>query len=73
MKNMIPSLLVLAAITTNANYAQAQFNRVAMDREYIISLTSQWKGERLADGRPYVSDNLLERLKKVVLHMPGVV
>jgi regulator of RNase E activity RraA len=45
----------------------AQFNRVAMDREYIISLTSQWKGERLPDGRPFVSDNLLERLKKVVL------
>ncbi len=67
MKNMIPSLLVLAAITTNANYAQAQFNRVAMDREYIISLTSQWKGERLPDGRPFVSDNILERLKKIVL------
>ncbi len=45
----------------------AQFNRVAMDREYIISLTSQWKGERLPDGRPFVSDNLLERLKNVVL------
>ncbi|MEO5582158.1 MAG: RraA family protein [Saprospiraceae bacterium] len=38
-----------------------------MSREYIISLTSQWKGERLADGRPFVSDNLLGRLKNVVL------
>jgi regulator of RNase E activity RraA len=32
-----------------------------------MSLTPQWKGERLPDGRPYVSDSLLERLKKVVL------
>jgi len=45
----------------------AQYKRVAMDREYIISLTSQWKGERLSDGRPFVSDQMLERLKNVVL------
>lgn len=47
--------------------SKAQFNRVAMDRNYIISLTSAWKGERLPDGRPYVSDSLLERLKHIVL------
>jgi 4-hydroxy-4-methyl-2-oxoglutarate aldolase len=46
---------------------KAQYSRVAMDREFIISLTSQWKGDRLPDGRPFVSDDLLERLKKVVL------
>ena len=33
--------------------------------EYIISLTSEWKGERFADGRPKVSDALLERLKNI--------
>lgn len=33
----------------------------------MISLTSEWKGERLLDGRPFVSDDLLERMKKVVL------
>lgn len=57
----------LAALLCNSIDSRAQFNRVAMDREYIISLTSQWKGERLPDGRPYVSDSLLERLKKIVL------
>ena len=62
MKKIIVAILSLVAFTANA-----QFNRVAMNREYIISITAQWKGERLPDGRPFVSDNLLERLKNVVL------
>lgn len=33
--------------------------------EYIKSITSEWKGERLPDGRPKVSDALLERLKNI--------
>jgi len=33
--------------------------------EYIKALTADWKGERFADGRPKVSDALLERLKKI--------
>lgn len=33
--------------------------------EYIKGLTSEWDGERLPDGRPRVSDDLLERLKDV--------
>jgi len=66
MKNIIASLFLFAGLI-NSIPLQAQFNKVAMDREYIISLTSQWKGERLPDGRPFVADNLLERLKKVVL------
>lgn len=67
MRNTISSLVVLTAMIGASITASAQFKRVAMDREYIISLTSQWKGDRLPDGRPFVSDNLLERLKKVVL------
>lgn len=67
MRSMISGLLVCAGLIGNSISVNAQFDRVAMDREYIISLTSQWKGERLPDGRPFVSDNLLERLKKVVL------
>jgi 4-hydroxy-4-methyl-2-oxoglutarate aldolase len=65
-KNFLP-IFVLLSVLFFGNALHAQYNRVAMDREYIISLTSQWKGERLPDGRPFVSDNLLERLKKVVL------
>jgi len=33
--------------------------------EYIKALTSGWKGERFPDGRPKVSDALLERLKNI--------
>ncbi len=33
--------------------------------EYIQELTSNWHGERFADGRPKVSDALLMRLKKI--------
>lgn len=38
---------------------------VAATPEYITELTSDWQGNRLDDGRPMVSDALLERLKKI--------
>ena len=67
MKEIVKFLLIVAGLLISGTQINAQFNKVAMDREYIISLTSQWTGERLPDGRPYVSDQLLARLKKVVL------
>ena len=47
------------------SFADAQ--NVAWPPEAVINLTSQWEGERLPDGRPKVSDELLERLKKFSL------
>jgi len=38
---------------------------VAATPEYIKELTSDWKGERFDDGRPKVSDAILERLKNI--------
>jgi 4-hydroxy-4-methyl-2-oxoglutarate aldolase len=38
---------------------------VGSSPEYITAITSNWKGERLDDGRPKVSDAVLERLKKI--------
>lgn len=35
--------------------------------EYIKALTADWKGDRFPDGRPKVSDDLLERLKNLTL------
>ncbi|CAN5209391.1 hypothetical protein BH23BAC1_BH23BAC1_33000 [soil metagenome] len=67
MRNRLLFFFIVAGLFCNIVPVNAQFNRVAMDREYIISLTSRWEGERLPDGRPYVSDDLLERLKNVVL------
>ncbi len=40
---------------------------VGSSPEYIKALTSDWKGERFADGRPKVTDAILERLKKISL------
>lgn len=34
-------------------------------KELRIELTSQWQGERFADGRPKVPDSILERMKYV--------
>jgi 4-hydroxy-4-methyl-2-oxoglutarate aldolase len=38
---------------------------VGSSPEYIRALTPEWKGERFADGRPKVSDDLLKRLKNI--------
>jgi 4-hydroxy-4-methyl-2-oxoglutarate aldolase len=45
------------------HHASAQW--VGAPPEYVRQLTSQWQGERLPDGRPYVPDRIIERLKKV--------
>ena len=44
-------------------FARAQ--NVGSSPEYIKSLTSECKGERLPDGRPKVSDAILKRLKNI--------
>lgn len=41
--------------------------QVSLSKEQLIALTSEWKGERSADGRPRVDDRFLERLKAVHL------
>jgi len=33
--------------------------------DYIKALTAEWNGERFADGRPKVPDDILERLKNI--------
>lgn len=35
------------------------------DRDTIIRLTPEWKGERLPDGRPRVSEDVLRRMRKI--------
>ncbi len=37
------------------------------DREDIIALTPEWKGERFPDGRPKVPDSYLDALRKMTL------
>jgi regulator of RNase E activity RraA len=47
------------AITVSA------FSQVATTKEQIMFYTSQWKGERFADGRPKIDDGLLTRALNV--------
>lgn len=62
MKKNIP--LFILAITLSV-FLKAQ--QVTLTPEQIKGYTPEWKGERFPDGRPKVSDKLLERLKKVHL------
>ncbi len=57
--------LCIVGILCFFNLLNAQ--QVTLSPEQIRALTPDWKGERSADGRPKVSDIMLERLKKVHL------
>ena len=35
------------------------------DRDLIVELTPQWKGDRFDDGRPRVSDDILNRVERI--------
>src|SRR5574339_480452 len=58
LKLMILLLLVAVSITAQ---------QVTLTPDQIRGYTPEWKGERFPDGRPKVSDRMLERLKKVHL------
>jgi regulator of RNase E activity RraA len=59
-KILLLSVLIICCILT---FGQ----NVGSTPEYIKALTPEWKGERFADGRPKVSDAILERLKNISL------
>ncbi len=46
-------------------FSMANAQRVGSTPEYIKAITPEWKGERFADGRPKVPDNILNRLKNI--------
>ena len=58
MKNIILLQLILVSLIA---YGQ----HVGSSPEYVKALTSEWKGERFADGRPKVPDAILTRLKNI--------
>jgi 4-hydroxy-4-methyl-2-oxoglutarate aldolase len=59
-KGLLGMILLSGALTTQA-YSQ----NVGASPEYIKALTADWTGERFPDGRPKVSDDILERLKNI--------
>lgn len=62
---MKKSLLLVVFIVNFVSSLVAQ--QVTLPKEQLISLTSEWQGERTSDGRPRVGDKFLERLKAVRL------
>lgn len=57
----VAAFLSLILFSKSESYAQ----NVGASPEYIKALTSEWTGERFPDGRPKVSDSILERLKNI--------
>ncbi|GAB1414598.1 hypothetical protein MASR2M117_00040 [Paludibacter sp.] len=55
--------LILLVVSVGCISAQ----NIGSSPEYIKALTAEWKGERFEDGRPKVSDDMLERLKALTL------
>lgn len=67
---MFHKMKILSSLTflivlgyTFQTYAQ----EVSISKANLIALTPKWEGERFTDGRPRVSDELLERLKSITL------
>jgi len=58
---MKKKLLLLFVFALFAHYSKSQ--NIVWPPDRIKELTADWTGERTADGRPKVSDALLERLK----------
>lgn len=56
-KTIVPLILLLSS--SFLSYAQ----RIGSTPEYVQQMTALWTGERTADGRPKVSDLLLEKLQ----------
>ncbi len=54
-------LLLLSCVCFKGAVAQT------LTKDEMLFLTPEWKGERFADGRPKIADDLLERAKKVMI------
>jgi regulator of RNase E activity RraA len=61
MKLKITITLLFTFMLSYAGSVLAQ----TISKEELIFLTSAWKGERFADGRPKVSDDLIARAKNI--------
>jgi regulator of RNase E activity RraA len=58
---MRKSLFITLLVCGLAVIAPAALSQVATTKEQIMFYTSEWKGDRLPDGRPRIPDDLLRR------------
>ncbi len=56
-------LLVSAVLL--AFWLQSKSQQVQITKEQLVALPPLWKGERFADGRPKVPDDIMKRMKSV--------
>ena len=63
MKKRFAVFAVLAAAIVPTLPAQQGF----FTKDDVVKYTPQWKGDRFADGRPKVSDSILDRMRAVTL------
>ena len=59
LKSLLIAFIMLACCM------QAKSQQVQISKEQLVALTYLWTGERFADGRPKVPDNILKRMKSV--------
>ncbi len=53
--------ILLLSIVFTPSFAQT----VQISKAQLVALTPEWKGERFADGRPRVPDDIIKRMKNV--------
>src|SRR6186997_253391 len=59
--NIVTLLLISCTSFPFSSFAQT------ISKEELVFLTSEWKGERFADGRPKIPDDLLRRAKYIMI------
>lgn len=59
--------IIILPLLISFGVLNVQGQGVGSSPEYIKAITSEWEGERLTDGRPNVSDEILERLEKITV------
>jgi regulator of RNase E activity RraA len=64
MKQHMKVKLIILLLLITLSYTGSLIAQT-ISKEELMFLTSEWKGERFADGRPKIPDNLLERAKHI--------
>lgn len=68
LKKSIKYSLLFSLLLTTAGWSQvATGDQIVASEDEILYYTYEWDGERMPDGRPKVSDELLERVKNIKL------
>src|SRR5437667_1146708 len=60
------NVAILLLLVSSLSFETTLFAQT-ISKEELIFLTSEWKRERFADGRPKISDTLLKRAKHIMI------